>query len=112
LENPNGRESIEAARKEGFMDTIGQSVIRKEAYEKVRGQAIYTGDIQSANMLHVKKVISPYGHALIKKMDIRAAEKSPGVRAIITGGNLPLTGEEIKDRYPIAHERVRYHMGK
>lgn len=91
------------------MDTIGKSVIRKDAYEKVTGQAIYTGDIQSANILHVKKVISPYGHALIKKIDINAAEKSPGVRAIITGGNLPLTGEEIKDRYPIAHERVRYH---
>lgn len=31
------------------------------------------------------------------------------VRAIITGGNLPLTGEEIRDRYPIAQDKVRYH---
>ena len=35
--------------------------------------------------------------------------KLPGVRAIIKGGNLPLTGEEIRDRYPIAENIVRYH---
>ena len=91
------------------MEIIGKSVIRKDAWEKVTGQAKYTSDLQQANPLHVQKVISPYGHALIKKIDVSKAKKAPGVRAVITGGNLPLTGEEIRDRYPIAHDRVRYH---
>ncbi|MFB5285178.1 hypothetical protein [Peribacillus sp. Hz7] len=91
------------------MEIIGKSVIRKDAWEKVTGQAKYTSDLQQANPLHVQKVISPYGHALIKKIKVSKAKKAPGVRAVITGGNLPLTGEEIRDRYPIAHDRVRYH---
>lgn len=91
------------------MDTIGQGVIRKEAWEKVTGKATYTGDVQEAGMLHVKKVISPYGHALIKKIDSSMAKTLPGVRAIIVGGDLPLTGEEIRDRYPIAYGKVRYY---
>ncbi|MFF2456899.1 xanthine dehydrogenase family protein molybdopterin-binding subunit [Peribacillus simplex] len=91
------------------MDIIGKGVIRKDAWEKVTGQAIYTGDREEVRTLHVKKVISPYAHALIKHINLTKAEKVPGVRAIITGGNLPLTGEEIRDRYPIALDKVRYH---
>lgn len=91
------------------MDIIGKGVIRKDAWEKVTGQAIYTGDREEVKILHVKKVISPYAHALIKHINLTKAEKVPGVRAIITGGNLPLTGEEIRDRYPIAQDKVRYH---
>lgn len=91
------------------MDIIGKGVIRKDAWDKVTGKAMYTGDHHEANILSVKKVISPYAHALIRKIDITKAEKSVGVRAIITGRDLPLTGEEIRDRYPIAQDKVRYH---
>ncbi|MCP3761091.1 xanthine dehydrogenase family protein molybdopterin-binding subunit [Domibacillus sp. A3M-37] len=91
------------------MDIIGKTVSRKDAWEKVTGQAVYTGDKSESGMLYAEKVISPYGHALIKNMDLSKAKKIKGVKAIITGGNLPLTGEEIQDRYPIACEKVRYH---
>ncbi|OMP66347.1 xanthine dehydrogenase family protein molybdopterin-binding subunit [Domibacillus epiphyticus] len=91
------------------MVMIGKSVARKDAWEKVTGQAKYTGDSQEGDMLYVEKVISPYGHALIKKIDLSRARQLAGVKAVITGGNLPLTGEEIRDRYPIAYKRVRYH---
>jgi CO/xanthine dehydrogenase Mo-binding subunit len=91
------------------MEIIGKGVIRKDAWEKVTGQAKYTADMQETGMLHTGKVISPYGHARIKKIDFSKASSLEGVKAIVTGGNLPLTGEEIKDRYPIAYEKVRYH---
>lgn len=91
------------------MDTIGKSILRKDAWEKVTGQAMYTNDFQKAGMLHVEKVTSPYAHALIEQIDTTEAEKLSGVHAIITGGHLPLTGEEMRDRYPIAYEKVRYH---
>ena len=89
---------------------IGETSIRKDAFEKVTGQAKFTGDIQKAGMLHVHKVISPYAHALIKQIEITKAKKIPGVHAVIIGGeDFPLTGEEIRDRYPIATDKVRYY---
>lgn len=91
------------------LDFIGKGIIRKDALEKVTGKAKYTADEVTTGTLHVEKVVSPYAHAYIKHIDSKAAQKSPGVRAIIKGGNLPLTGEEIRDRYPIAKDIVRYH---
>jgi CO/xanthine dehydrogenase Mo-binding subunit len=91
------------------LDVIGKSVIRKEALDKVTGRARYTHDHQSVNMLSCKMVISPYGHAKIVAIDVKEAWKMPGVRAILTGENLPLLGEAIRDRPTIAVDKVRYH---
>ncbi|CAH0119912.1 Putative xanthine dehydrogenase molybdenum-binding subunit XdhA [Paenibacillus sp. CECT 9249] len=90
--------------------TIGDSIYRKEALEKVTGAAKYTDDYLNPAMLHAKLVISPHAHARILSIDTLEASKSPGVRAIITGqADFPLTGEEIHDRPPIAYRKVRYH---
>ncbi len=92
------------------MNIIGKSVIRKDAFEKVTGRAKYTADELGGPSLHAKMVISPYGHAKIVSIDVSEAKKVPGVRAILLGSHdLPLTGEEIRDRPPLAVDRVRYH---
>lgn len=91
------------------MQVIGKSVIRKDALDKVTGRAKYTNDYESIPMLSVKMVISPYGHAKIISIDTRAASQVPGVRAILAGQHFPLTGEAIRDRPPIAVDKVRYH---
>ena len=92
------------------MNIIGKSVIRKDAFEKVTGRAKYTADELAGPSLHAKMVISPYGHAKIVSIDVTEAKKIPGVRAILLGSHdLPLTGEEIRDRPPLAVDRVRYH---
>ena len=91
------------------MDTIGSSVIRKEALEKVTGRAKYTHDIHQHPLLSAKLVISPFGHARILEIDTSVAQQLPGVRAILTGGGLPLVGEAIRDRPPLASDKVRYH---
>jgi CO/xanthine dehydrogenase Mo-binding subunit len=88
---------------------IGNSVIRKEAWDKVTGAAKYTNDYIKAGTLHAKLVTSRYAHAKIKEIDTRAAQTVPGVRAILTGEGLPLTGEDLRDRPPIAFKKVRYH---
>ncbi|ANB59687.1 xanthine dehydrogenase family protein molybdopterin-binding subunit [Anoxybacteroides amylolyticum] len=88
---------------------IGKSVIRKEAWEKVTGKAKYTLDIVSDGTLHAKLVTSPYAHARILEIRTEKAYTIPGVRAILTGEGLPLTGEDLRDRPPIAWEKVRYH---
>ncbi|HHY73271.1 MAG TPA: xanthine dehydrogenase family protein molybdopterin-binding subunit [Bacillus bacterium] len=91
------------------MDVIGKGVPRKESFEKVTGQAKYTADFDTKNMLHARLLISPYAHALIKNVDVTEAENIPGVRAVIRGENLPLTGEEMRDRPIIAVDCVRFH---
>lgn len=92
------------------VNIIGKSIIRKDAFEKVTGRAKYSADELSGPILHVKMVTSPYGHAKIVSIDVSKAEKVSGVRAIILGSHdLPLTGEEIRDRPPLAFNKVRYH---
>ncbi|MHC0038553.1 xanthine dehydrogenase family protein molybdopterin-binding subunit [Pseudoneobacillus sp. C159] len=90
------------------MHIIGKGIPRKDSHEKVTGRAKYTADFQFTEMLHARLVTSPYAHALIKSVDKIAAQKIPGVRAVITGEKYPLTGEELRDRPPIATERVRF----
>ncbi len=84
-------------------------MIRKEAFDKVTGKAQYTDDLETRGMLSAKILISPYAHALIQSIDDANARQIPGIRAIIYGENLPLTGEDLQDRPPIAFERVRYY---
>jgi CO/xanthine dehydrogenase Mo-binding subunit len=91
------------------LDYIGESVIRKEAYDKVTGKAKYTNDYQQTGTLHAKMLISPYSHADIVSIDFSEAKRIPGVKAVLGNEPFPLAGEEIKDRPPIAYKRVRYH---
>ncbi|WP_081954438.1 xanthine dehydrogenase family protein molybdopterin-binding subunit [Neobacillus niacini] len=88
---------------------IGKGIPRKESLDKVTGYAKYTADYETPDMLHAGLVISPHAHAIIKQIDISGAVKMPGVRAVVKGENLPLTGEELSDRPPIAYDRVRFH---
>ena len=91
------------------MEVIGKSIIRKEAQDKVTGRAKYTNDYQMGTMLSGKVIISPYAHARIVKIDSTEAKKVTGVRAILLGEHFPLTGEAIRDRPPLAVDKVRYH---
>ncbi len=89
---------------------VGKSVIRKEAWEKVTGQAKYTADISSPELLYGVIVTSTCAHGNIKQIDIETARSMPGVRAVITGDYYPiLTGSVIKDRPPLASGKVRYY---
>lgn len=88
---------------------IGKSIIRKEAWDKVTGRAKYTNDFKEQGMLHAALVTSPYAHARILSLDARRALAVHGVHAVVTGEGLPLTGEDMRDRPPIAVDKVRYY---
>lgn len=89
---------------------VGISVIRKEAWEKVTGQAKYTDDFSSNGILSVHMVTSTYAHAEIKNINISKAAALPGVKAILTGDSYPiLCGPLIEDRPPLARKKVRYY---
>ncbi len=88
---------------------IGKSVYRKDTHEKVTGAAKYTAHYSTTTMHKIKLVVSSHTHAKLTKIDTSNAWKIPGVRAILLGQSLPLTGDDIKDRPILAFERVRYH---
>src|SRR5207244_10672137 len=71
---------------------LGESYKRKEDARFIRGQGNYVDDLQLPGMLYGDIVRSPYGHALIKNIDISAAMQVPGVLAVITGKDLDAAG--------------------
>ena len=92
---------------------IGRSVPRRDAREKLRGQAQFVGDLVVPRMLHGKVLRSPVAHARIVSIDTSAAEKMPGVVCVLTGADLadidPYYGHAIKDRPIVAIDKVRFH---
>lgn len=88
---------------------IGVNTIRKDAWDKVTGNAKYNGDTITGDMLHARILTSPCAHGIIKKIDVSKAVANKGVRTIITGDDFPiLTGSIICDRPPLARNKVRY----
>src|SRR5437588_10282904 len=91
--------------------TIGTYVPMVDGPEKVSGRAKYTADLIAPGMLAGRIYRSPYSHGEILEIDVSAARKLPGVKAIVTGadcaktfGVLPIARSE----HPLARDRVRY----
>ncbi len=69
---------------------IGQSLPRVDGMRKAAGQAIYADDITLPRMLYGKLLGSRRPHARILSIDTSKAKAIPGVKAIITGEDLPV----------------------
>lgn len=74
---------------EAKFKVIGTRPIRHDGVDKVTGRARYGADISLPGMLHAKVLRSPHAHARIKSIDFSAALVLPGVKAVITGKDLP-----------------------
>jgi xanthine dehydrogenase molybdenum-binding subunit len=74
---------------ETAFNVIGQRVIRPDGTDKVTGRAVYGIDAKVAGMLYGRVLRSPHAHAIIKSIDTSAAEKLPGVKAVLTGADMP-----------------------
>ena len=77
--------------KEEF-DVIGHEVPKYDSLNKVTGLIKYSTDIYLPGMLHGKILRSTLPHALIRNVDIRRAARLPGVKAILTGRDVPQVG--------------------
>jgi len=67
---------------------IGASVRRKEDFRFITGKGQYTDDISRPGETRALFVRSPHAHARIKKVDVDAASKMPGVLAVLAGAEL------------------------
>jgi len=78
------------------MNSIGAPLDRVDGPLKVCGQAHYTGDLALPRMAHAVLVTSAIASGRIARIDARAAERAPGVVAVITHVNamrLPQDGK-------------------
>jgi CO/xanthine dehydrogenase Mo-binding subunit/aerobic-type carbon monoxide dehydrogenase small subunit (CoxS/CutS family) len=90
---------------------VGQSRPYIEAERKVQGTAEYADDIQIKNALYTKFVRSTHAHAKINKIDKNKAEALPGVRAVISGEELPIKFGVLpisQDERAMAISKTRY----
>ena len=95
-------------------DSVGVSIPRVDAADKVTGRAQYTADIHLPNMIHSKILGSPVAHGRIKRIDVSRAKALPGVVAVITGADVPDTLYGVSparyDEHVLAKDKVR-HVG-
>ncbi|MBW1918628.1 MAG: xanthine dehydrogenase family protein molybdopterin-binding subunit [Deltaproteobacteria bacterium] len=68
---------------------VGKSTPRTIETDKVTGRAVYISDLRRPGMLFGKILYSRYAHAKIKGIDTSKAEKLQGVRAVLTGRDIP-----------------------
>lgn len=96
------------------MSAIGQSVRPLDWEEKTSGTARYAADEPPAGTLVARVLRSPLPHADIRKLDVSAALRVPGVHAVVTAADFPEgrlyehSGGPYSDRPPMAVDRVLY----
>ena len=71
-------------------NTIGKSVPRVDARDKVTGKAPYSGDLSMQGLLHMKILFAERPHARIKWIKTGKAEAAPGVMAVYTAKDVPV----------------------
>src|SRR5262245_59641233 len=89
---------------------VGKAVPRLEGAEKVSGSLRYAADFEIPGSLWAKILRSPYPHARILRIDTSKAASLAGVRAVISGKDIPavMTGLRMKDMPLLATDRVRF----
>ncbi|MBV7338095.1 xanthine dehydrogenase family protein molybdopterin-binding subunit [Chloroflexi bacterium TSY] len=80
--------------------TIGQSINRVDAFDKVIGTAIYPGDRIQKDELWMKVLFARRPHARILSIDTSHAEALPGVHLVLTAKDVPVNeyGLQIPDQ--------------
>src|SRR5262249_44622922 len=76
---------------------IGTRPIRHDGADKVTGRARYAADIRLTGMLRGRVLRSPHAHARILRSDTSKAEALPGVKAVVTGRDLPVLADKTEN---------------
>ena len=72
------------------MSYVGKSVRRVDTVDKVRGQALYPGDINMPDQAYMKILFADRPHAIIKSIDTSNAEAVNGVIGVFTAKDVPV----------------------
>lgn len=69
--------------------TVGASLPRVDALEKVSGKARYPGDFQFPDQLTMKVLFAHRAHAIVRAIHVEEALAVPGVVMILTAKDVP-----------------------
>ncbi|MFO8091020.1 MAG: hypothetical protein R6U13_14365, partial [Desulfatiglandaceae bacterium] len=87
---------------------VGKNTPRTIEADKVTGKAIYIDDFKRPGMLYGKILYSRYAHAKIVHVDASKARALPGVKAVLTGEDIPdVRVGFIKDQRVLKMDKVR-----
>ena len=91
---------------------VSNKAVRVDGFEKVTGEAKYTGDLNLPGLLEAKVLRSPFPHARIESISTEKAAALSGVVAILTRDDLkdinPFYGNCLRDRALVALDKVRF----
>ena len=81
-------------------NTIGHTVPRIDARDKVTGAALYSGDLIRPDMLYMKTLFAGHPHARVVSIDAAKALGLTGVVAVFTAADVPVNeyGLQWKDQ--------------
>ena len=90
---------------------VGTAYLKVDGPSKVTGQTIFADDLVLPRMLWCKLLRSPHAHARILSVDTAAAAAMPGVKAVLTGKDLPIPFGILpvsEDEHALCPDRVRF----
>src|SRR5262249_48166423 len=93
------------------LKVVGKPLRKVDARAKCTGQTRFADDIVLPRMLFAKMLRSPMPHALIRHIDVSEALKLPGVIAIVTGKDLPISYGILpvsQDEHALCIDKVRF----
>jgi selenium-dependent xanthine dehydrogenase len=98
---------------EGGSAKVGARMVRVDSEEKLLGTGEFVDDMKVPGMLYGAALRAKYPRALVKKIDISAAQACPGVEVVLTAKDIPgerLLGHIVHD-WPVMiaeGEETRY----
>src|SRR5258707_325724 len=108
------RKACMAARKKkapAAHRVIGKALRKVDATAKVTGATKFADDLALPRMLFCKLLRSPHPHAKITGIDTTKARALPGVKAVLTGQDLPIAFGILpvsQDEHALCPDTVRF----
>src|SRR6266516_69767 len=100
-----------AGRPDGQLRVVGKALRKVDATAKVTGATRFADDLFLPRMLYAKLPRSAHAHALITGIDTSRAQALPGVKAVLTGKDLPIPFGILpvsQDEHALAPDKVRF----
>jgi len=107
---PHPRSVVPSVRPSDFR-VVGRPLRKVDATAKVTGATRFADDLFLPRMLYAKLLRSPHPHARIASIDVSKALALPGVKAVLTGKDLPIPFGILpvsQDEHALALDKVRF----
>src|SRR3989449_29309 len=105
------RPCMASAKKPSGLRVVGKAHRKVDATAKVTGVTRFADDLFLPRMLFAKLLRSPHPHARILSIDPSRAARVPGVKAVLTGKDLPIPFGILpvsQDEHALALDKVRF----